>query len=324
MLPNGNFSQSVLAEGGAIKPLMISPADSEGLGLCNPSVFVENGEVWLNLRNVSYTLYHCENAQRFNSRYGPLSYLNPEHDIHLRTTNFLCKLSPSLDIENYWKIDMTFDKQPLWDFIGLEDARLVRWEGHLYVIGVRRDTTTNGQGRMEFSEIGFAGNRVTEIGRYRIEPPTDSYCEKNWVPILDKPYHFVKWTNPTEIVKADLTTLKSTQVRPVDEFKRIPGLPDLRGGSQIIPWHGRYIGLVHDCDLTKTRMGQKDATYRHRWVTYDSDLRLTKVSEQFSFMGGRVEFCCGLAEYEGDLLLSFGFQDNCAFILRVPEKLVGA
>jgi hypothetical protein len=68
-------------------------------------------------------------------------------------------------------------------------------------------------------------------------------------------------------------------------------------------------------------MGQKDATYRHRFIVYDHDLNLIKVGNPFSFMDGRVEFCCGLAEYEGNLLVSFGFQDNCAFILRVPEKM---
>lgn len=319
MLPNGNFVKSVLAEGGTLHPLMISPADSEGLGLCNPSVFVENGEVWLNLRKVNYTLYHCETVQRFNSRYGPLSYLNPENDIHLRTTNFLCKLSPSLDIERYWKIDMTLDRTPLWDFVGLEDARLVRWDGRLFATGVRRDTTTNGQGRMELSELNVSDDGVKEIQRYRIEPPIESYCEKNWMPVLDKPYHFVKWTNPTDLVKVDLATLKANQVRPVGIPKI--GLPDLRGGSQLIPWHGYYAGVVHECDLTKNRMGQKDATYRHRFIVYDHDLNLIKVGNPFSFMDGRVEFCCGLAEYEGNLLVSFGFQDNCAFILRVPEKM---
>jgi hypothetical protein len=139
------------------------------------------------------------------------------------------------------------------------------------------------------------------------------------MPVLDKPYHFVKWTNPTEVVKVDLATLKASRVRPVGIPKL--ELPDFRGGSQIIPWHGRYVGVVHECDLTKNRMGQKDATYRHRFVVYDRDLKLIRVGDSFSFMGGRVEFCCGLAEYEGDLLLSFGFQDNCAFLLRVPEKM---
>lgn len=323
--PNRNFVRSILAEGGSIKPLLISAADSGGLGLCNPSVFIDGGEPWVILRNVGYTLYHCENEQRFNNRYGPLSYLNPEDDRHLRTKNFLCKLTPDLDIAKYWKIDTSLlDVEPKWEFVGLEDARLVRWEGKLYAIGVRRDTTPNGVGRMELSELETNDSSVKEIGRFRIEHPVDPnwYCEKNWMPVLDKPYHFIQWTNPAVLIKADLATLTSRRVMEPNEADKIPDLPFLRGGSQIISWRGYYLCVVHDCDLFKNRIGQKDARYSHRFVIYDRDWNIIRIGDQFSFLDARVEFCCGLAEYKGDLLITFGFQDNCAFILRVPEHMI--
>ena len=51
------------------------------------------------------------------------------------------------------------------------------------------------------------------INRNRIEvPDINSYCEKNWMPILDEPFQFVKWTNPTEIMKVNLETNTSEQV----------------------------------------------------------------------------------------------------------------
>jgi hypothetical protein len=37
-------------------------------------------------------------------------------------------------------------------------------------------------------------------------------------------------------------------------------------------------------------------------------------------MDGEIEFCCGLAEWKGDLLLSFGFQDNAAYLLHIPKN----
>jgi FkbM family methyltransferase len=322
---NKNFVRTVLAEGGQIKPLLISPNDSKGLGLCNPSVFIDNDEIWLILRSVNYTIYHCENGQTFNNRWGCMSYLNPENDLHLRTTNFLCKLTPELDIEKYWKIDTSgLDKEPIWEFVGLEDARLVRWDGKLYGIGVRRDTTTNGQGRMELSELEVTEKSVKEIGRYRIEHPTNPewYCEKNWMPVLDMPYHFIKWTNPAELVKVDLETLKSWRAREVNEADKIEGLPFLRGNSQVIPWRNYYIWLVHDADLFWNHIGQKDAMYMHRFIVYDKEWNVVKIGDHFSFLGGELEFCCGIAEYEKDLLVSFGYQDNCAFILRIPEHMI--
>jgi GR25 family glycosyltransferase involved in LPS biosynthesis len=35
-------------------------------------------------------------------------------------------------------------------------------------------------------------------------------------------------------------------------------------------------------------------------------------------MGGEIEFCCGLAKYQDNLLITFGFQDNAAYILKMP------
>ena len=323
-LNNRNFAGSVLERGGVFKPLIL-PADvSGGLPFCNPSVFVEDGEIWAILRGINYVLYHCETGELFNNRWGPLSYLNPEHDQHLRTTNYLCKLTPNLDIDRYWKVDtLKLDQPEQWEFIGLEDVRLVRWDGCLYAIGVRRDTTPNGQGRMEFSKLKVDGDAVRETKRYRIEPPNrESYCEKNWMPVLDKPYHFIKWTNPLELVKADLTALEATQVFPVNEAAKIPGLPDLRGGSQVVRWNDRYVCLVHECDLKQNRNGQKNAAYRQRWVTFDLNWQNMHVGEAFSFMDGAIEVCCGLAILGNDFLVSFAFQDNASFILQIPATMI--
>lgn len=143
----------------------------------------------------------------FQHQWGPLTYVHPENDMHLRTTNYYLELDSNLNVVRHNKIDTSkFDTyDPMWDFVGLEDARIVRWNEKLYITGVRRDTTTNGQGRMELSEIQVNSDSVVEVSRFRIPPPKDpnSYCEKNWMPVIDKPFHFVKWCNPTEVVKVD-------------------------------------------------------------------------------------------------------------------------
>ena len=101
--------------------------------------------------------------------------------MHLRTHNYYCELDDSLNIARYNKIDMSFGDtyEPKWEFVGLEDARIMRWNGKLYISGVRRDTTTNGQGRMELSEIVVTPDTVKEVSRFRIPAPNnpDSYCE---------------------------------------------------------------------------------------------------------------------------------------------------
>lgn len=320
---NRNLCKKVITEGGSLTPLIIPSSESKGLGLMNPSIFVDAGKLLLNLRNINYTLYHCEKGQTFNSRYGPLAYLNPENDIHLRTFNFMCELGEDLSIKEFHKVDTSkLDVEPLWEFVGLEDARVVRWDGTLYIIGCRRDTTFNGVSRMELSEIVINEETVEEISRSRIAPPNDpnSYCEKNWMPVLDMPFHFVKWTNPTEVVKVDVANKISETVFLSKDI--IQNIPDLRGSSQVLTWGENRFCIVHDVNLFKNKALQKDAIYMHRFVVWNKDWHIVHISEPFSFMTGEIEFCCGMAFYKGDLLITFGFQDNAAFVLRVPEILI--
>jgi len=318
-----NLCRKILTEGGRIYPLIIPSEHTGGTGIMNPSVFIDGDDLLINLRHVNYTLYHCEGQQLFNNRHGPLSYLNPENDIKLRTTNFLCKLKKDFVIDIVHKIDTSkLDIPPVWEFIGLEDARLVRWDNRLYICGVRRDVKTNGEGRMELSEIILDDGKVSEVSRFRIPPPKNkqSYCEKNWMPIIDMPYHFIKWTNVTEVVMVNPLLELSESVFTGTKF--VPYLPDFRGSSQVIPWKEFRICIVHEVNLFKNRQVQKDAKYLHRFIVWDKDWNIVKLSDSFSFMDGEVEFCCGMAFNGKDFLITFGFQDNAAFLLKVPESSI--
>ena len=317
------LAQVALAQGGSLHPLIIPADRTNGTGLMNPSIYVDGDRILCNIRHVNYTLYHSENKQ-FQHRYGPLQYLHPENDRHLRTWNYYSTLDQDLNITRVDQVDTSqLDVEPIWEFVGLEDARLFRWNGRLYMSGVRRDTTTNGQGRMELSEIEVDADGIREISRERIPAPGNntSYCEKNWMPILDQPYHYVKWANPTEVVRYDPDTRTTVTVH-LDEQSRIPGLPDLRGGSQVIPYGDHYLALTHEVDLFKSEHGQKDAVYRHRFLIWTRDWRLVRVTNSFSFMDADIEFCCGAAWIDNDLAVSFGYQDNAAYILRLPRSML--
>jgi hypothetical protein len=319
-----NMVQKAIQYGGKLAPLVIPNGLTNGTGLMNPSIFIDNdGDILVNLRHVNYTLYHAENEQKFPSRWGPLSYLHPEKDVRLATENYLCRLDKDLKMTDYTKVEMLDLHQPIWEFHGLEDARLVQWNEQYFLVGVRRDTTTNGEGRMEYSWVDIDKDKwtVTETKRVRIPAPdpNQSYCEKNWVPVLDKPYTFIKWTMPTEVVYADPNESRSEQV----VLKDTPTPPsDQRGSSQVIKWGSMYISITHEVDLFKNYLKQKDAIYRHRLCLWDEQFNFVGLSNPFSFLDARVEFCVGAAILDGDLLISWGFQDNAAFILRTPKAVV--
>ena len=324
MVPNlPSFVSLALKDGGIIKPLVIPGDETGGTGLMNPSILVDDGKIRVILRHVNYTFYHSE-KKLFQHQYGPLTYVHPEHDMHLRTTNFYLELDDNLNITRHTKIDTSkFDTyEPKWEFVGLEDARIFRWDGNLYTSGVRRDTTPNGQGRMELCEIEVSDTGVVETSRFRIPTPKDpnSYCEKNWMPILDLPYHYVKWSNPTEVVIVDPIT-QTCKTTILTSPIHTPN--DLRGGSQVIKWGDHYLACTHEVFLFKSEVGRKDAVYRHRFVLWDKDFNIVKYSRDFDFMSGHVEFCIGMDHYnDNEVLMTFGFQDNAAFVLKVSKDLI--
>lgn len=318
-----NLVRKALKAGGKIRPLLIPSELTGGTGLCNPSVYIDGDQILVNIRHVGYNFYNSEFGKKFESRWGPLTYMHPEDDPYLRTDNFLCKLDQDLNITQLNKVDTTrLDQPPIWDFVGLEDARVVRWDEKLYLIGVRRDTTTEGQGRMEFTEVKEYDQEVKEISRTRIQAPNDfdSYCEKNWMPIIDMPFHMVKWSNPTEVVKIDLATNSSKTIARSETA--LEGIRDLRGGSQVIPWGENYIAVTHEVDLWNNEPGNKDGRYLHRFVIWDKNWKIIKTSSDFNFLDGSVEFSCGLAQYRDKVLITFGYHDNAAYILEVPKTFI--
>ena len=317
-----NIVKLAIENGGSIHPLIFSPQDLKGPSLTNPSIYNDNGKILVNLRNINYTLYHAEN-NKYENQWGPLVYIHPENDMHLRTWNYLCELDENMRIKSYHKIDTTyFPDKELWEFVGLEDCRIVRWDEKLYVSGVRRDLDAIGTGRMELSEIELTDTYAKEISQFRIPTPVDkdSYCEKNWMPIIDLPYHYVKWTNGTEVVKVNPKNQSCEQV--ILRNWQDLGCGDLRGGSQVIPFGDYRICIVHETFLYNSEAGRKDGTYRHRFVVWDKNWNIVKLSPQFSFMGAKIEFCCGLTHYQDDFLITTGVQDNAAYLIRISQQTV--
>ena len=265
-----NICKLALEAGGDINSLIIPSHETGGDGVTNGTILKVNGKWLMNLRRVAYALFHSENNQKFHSPWGPLVYFNPEDDITLTTMNYMCELdSDNLELLKWTKTDTTkLDVKPIWEFVGHEDVRLAHWDNTLYQTGVRRDTTPTGEGRMELSTIEKSGCcDWVETERLRLSTPDGktsseggSYCEKNWMPINDKAYHYIKWSIPTEVVKVDPITGKVDVVALVKQpnFKTPR---DIRGSSNVIKYKDMWVAIIHECDLWYDIDGKKDAVY---------------------------------------------------------------
>ncbi len=318
-----NFSRYILEHGGMIKHLELPVEMSEGLGMCNPSVFIDNdGKILCNIRRVNY-LFHLSLTNYWNTAYGPTNYHHPDKDPNLRTENYMCELDKNLDIKPNTLKHVNYQKyEPKWNFVGEEDVRIVRWDGKLYLTGCRRDTESTGISRMELSEMD---EDMNEVSRTRVPAPgkNDSYCEKNWMAILDKPYCYVKWCNPVEIVEYDpkTNTTKDILVKDQKILSDDP-LCDLRGSSQVLKVDNYYITLVHEVNLWVNRYNERSAKYFNRFLVWDENWNTVKLSQRFWFMNFPIEFTNGLAFDGKDFIIPFSVFDNSAYIAKLSKEAV--
>jgi len=331
----GGLTTYALKRGGSIHPIII-PKEISGneQGIMNPSIYVNDGKILVNIRHINYILYHSE-AKKFPHTWGPLVYVHPQNDVALKTTNIVAEFDSNMNLVHAGRVNTSeFDTKPTWNFIGLEDARLFKWDDRLFLCGVRRDCYDDkGKGRMELQEIEFHDGEWKEIGRYPIPAPNgdSSYCEKNWMPILDMPYHFVKWSNPVQVVKYNIEDGTCVDVH-YDPEKIYNFAPDMRGGSQVLNMsNGNKMAFIHETSLYKDPFNRKDGSYQHRIVVWDEEWNIVHRSQPFYFMGNAhdhaksidytVEFAVGAAFYGNDILISFGVCDNCSYILRMPQNV---
>ena len=320
------FVNYCLTGGAIVTPMDIDIHDQLWPGWCNPSIMWDekDQDFKMIIRNVNYVLHGASNYIKNWSSWGPVHYSIPTEDgRNLKTRNFIgsCK-DPENESWNFQIIDTT-PYEPQWEFQGQEDARILRWDNNLYTTGVRRDDNTEGRGRMEL--MALSDNGYQEISRVKVKALNDdSYCEKNWMPIKDMPFHYVQLTNPTVVVKTDPETGETEEVI---RKEYVEGMVDerfdlLRGSSQVVRWGDYWITLAHTCELWLTASGRKYAKYCHVFVVWDEDWNIIKMSPLFSFANYNIEFTCGLEYHNGKFYIPFAIQDNFTFVMTVDECVI--
>jgi hypothetical protein len=203
-------------------------------------------------------------------------------------------------------------------FYGLEDIRLYEHGGKLKFIATNIDYSPTGSNRMIVGEyhpetLSYSNCRITE-------PPYESWCEKNWIPIRapvvqgqpedDAEYFIYKWF-PMEIGRLDPETYKLNIVTryPIlaPEFHRA------RGSTRFIDNGEQLVGLVHLSECTLPRR------YYHIMVALDREtLRPMKYSETLSFLHIGIEFCIGFDIRESEYVFWISTWDRNPMMVRIP------
>ena len=237
--------------------------------------------------------------------------------VNVRVTNPSTRttrnLIATLDSTSLAPVDVMFsaDRAPGWryptkTYAGYEDLRLFVHHDHLMGVATVCDRTPSGEPRIAVltydANFDVVSCSLQETGR----------PEKNWMPRGGD---------------GDLLFVYSIKPRIVGRYAYgavvfDDGLPEagpIRGSSQLIPYgdSGGYLAVVHE------RTGR---VYLHRLAEFDSQLNVCRLSKRFYLDGGaHIEFAAGLALIEsGDYVVSYGLNDNRAFLLRVSRETIEA
>lgn len=278
--------------GTRIQPILFEvPA---GWSRFNPSIALDSGGFAAIVRSSNYAV---------ETSTGRYEIFDDEGAVITR--NYLAHLTPDLQLKSatpIWETDVGLSRGRVR---GYEDCRLFRWNGVWHVLAVTREMDpqgTCGIVRMRLSDGGFQ-DLVTLSSSVR--------HEKNWMPVIyDGELIVIYSCFPTVILHVTGAGVKEIIRHPGPMIAR-----DFRGGSQGVPVEDGYLFVVHEVVVGDTG----GRVYLHRFVRTDMDLCITDVSLPFYFIHPTVEYCCGLALRDSELVLSFGFQDREAFVATVPS-----
>lgn len=236
------------------------------------------GKNYLNTRYMNYTL-------------TPNGYYNFNHPENcIISQNIFSELDDNL-FPTRWDIiknppDEVLPSKPC-GFHGLEDMRLYEFNGDIRFISTTINYSPSGRARMVVGKYNIDSMCLEEPRL--IEPPTDTWCEKNWVPLVrtlddvQEEWFVYKWC-PLEIGRIVDNKLIIEMSYPVVS----PMFHQFRGSSTFVEWGDFLIGVVH--------FSEKDGPrhYYHTLVMLDKQtFKPLKYSQNFCFEKVGIEFCIG-------------------------------
>jgi len=293
--------------GGSIrKKLRWAEKDSKLWSAFNPSIAKNpNGEIAMVVRSSNYIL-------------GPMQlYTSLTTGKEIINYVWFAKLDNELNITSMHKLEVVGE---LSFTRGIEDARLFWRDGSWHMTAVILEREHTPVARLGLFRIDTKKMTASFIEKY--EGPDKKRVEKNWsvvagesVPEFDLVY------GPNAIYKNG----KVKQIKAAGKYK------NLRGGTQLIPWEDGYLSVWHITRKKETKVFNSRTfsnespdlrDYTHVFVTHAKDGSIEKVSEEFIFGSGAVEFAAGIIEHNGNLVISWGHDDAWSWLATIDVDSV--
>lgn len=282
MLRPGSITE--ICESAQVVRIQFEPPD--GRLPMNPSICMHKNELICVVRAVNYSMHGRH-------------YIVHDPNRIVRTTNYIGKLGLDGSFTGHSVIqDLDPTPRHRSAIVGYEDIRLVSVKGVLS--GSATVCDRDPEGRRMIAKLDLDAKR--NVKRAHVQK-TNQLHEKNWMPL----------SNNGEF--AWIYSLDPTAILPGPLHKSPLRLEHLRGGAAI-PFKDGYLCVTHEVidDIPETRV------YLHRFVKLDSTFKVQSVSESWIFSHYGIEFCAGLVQHKGQLLLSYGVADREAWLMKINTK----
>ena len=299
---NRTFYTQPLAELAACRfqRLDLEPA-RDGWSLFNPTI-LRHGDGFLAI--VRSSNYRIVDGQ----------YRMPAEDgTQIRTTNLLVRLTDGLVVVDSRPIAGPEYPKTAYPVDGLEDCRLRQTGSGVGVSATVRNVAPF-DGRCRIAAADLDVDAAAFSGLLVLDGVQLQEHEKNWAPIEGRGGWLYAANHDGHVVTVDADdaipgAYAVSRRRPSPPLAR-----RFRGGSQLVAFDGGWLAVIHEVAHLERRI------YEHRFVWFDPDLAVRRVSPPFAFRELRaIEFAAGLAAAGDRLVVSFGVRDAEAWLVELAS-----
>lgn len=271
----------------------------------NPSIVKFKNDFLINIRSSNYIIQGT-------------TYIPSDEKGHIKTRNKLLFFDSNLNgmrsIElksriNYFRND--------WGIKGFEDNRLFVHHNQLYVLSVTYDTHRLSVPRVVHGRIDPNSGIIDDVVELIIKGLPRDIPEKNWLPFSfnDRvyavysyhPFSVLNITDPNNI------SFISSKCNGKYNFKSFRGT-----ASPIKYKDNHFLCVIHQVYSKQ----DNSRVYIHRFLEFNSNFEITRISFQFHFIDLQIEFCSGMTDNGNEILLTFGINDIKAFLYSIDKNKI--
>jgi len=261
----------------------------------NPSIAADQGGFKMLVRTSNYTL-------------SDDLYFKFDDDPVIRSVHYEVEMGADISPVAVRPIlDTVSPSDPPGPYEGPEECRLFHVGSQWFALVVTR--SFNPASLCRVALVTVVDGKFQDLKL--LEGPDPERDEKNWMPFVIGEELFIVYTcYPTVVFRCDVDSGQLTEVSRVDAPYVIG---EERGGSQGVDVGTGILFVTH-----RVTWPDGNRLYEHRFVLMDpATMKIVAASRRFRFLDARVEFCCGMALADQDLVVSFGVNDAQAYVARL-------